>query len=183
MINDTKARTAQDVYGQAEGHEVEGVEELGAELQGRGLGTLAAAEGCILDQGEVEIMEARCAEGIPPQGSEAALVGPRAAGNANGDRKEGGVVGALAKVVLPNLAAGGEDRCTDLIGPVGAVGAHAGLLNPRIDRKGRAAGECGDVEHLPARGELSSQGAEKAHAVERQCLDHAGREHMRDVKG
>ena len=79
----------------------------------------AAAQGGVFDQSHVEIVKARATEGVSSQGSEAALVGPGAAGNVNGDGKEGGVVVAPAEVVLPNRAAGGEIRNRDLVGPVG----------------------------------------------------------------
>ncbi len=43
MIDDPEARTVHDVYWKPEVYQVEGVEELGSELQGRGLGTRPAA--------------------------------------------------------------------------------------------------------------------------------------------
>jgi len=183
MVDDPEARPAQDVHGQSEGGQVEGVKELGAELQGCGLRVRAAAKGGVFDQSHVEIVKARAPESVSSQGSEAALVWPGAARNVNGDGKERGIVVAPAKVVFPNRAAGGEIRRRDLIRPVTAPRAHAGLLNPGINRKRRAAGEGGDVQYLPARGDPRSQGVEKAHTVERQRLDGARREYLCDVKG
>src|ERR1039458_6455150 len=50
MINDPEARTAHDVHGRSEGHQVEGVEELGTELNDGGLRTRPAAQSGVFDQ-------------------------------------------------------------------------------------------------------------------------------------
>src|SRR5262249_26792032 len=60
----SEARAAHDVGGQAEIHQVEGVEELGAKLQGDGFGVAAAREWCVLHQGDVEVAVAWSAEGV-----------------------------------------------------------------------------------------------------------------------
>ena len=184
VIDDAETRTAQNVHGQPEVHQVEGVEELGAELQGGGLGPRAAAQRGVFDQSHVEIVIIRATEGVSSQGSEAALVGSGAARNVNGDGKEGGVVGAPAEVVLPNRASSGEVRNRDLIGPVRPRRSHAGLLNPGINRKRRAGGEGRNVEDLPAlESSFFPKGRRKSTRSQRQDLNDAGRKRLSYVKG
>ena len=96
MIDDPEARTPQNVHGQPEVHQVESVEELGAELQGGGLGPRSAAQRGVFDQSHVEIVKTRSKESVSSQRSEAALVGPGAARNVDRDGKKGGVVVAPA---------------------------------------------------------------------------------------
>jgi hypothetical protein len=108
MVDQSEARAPQDIHRQSEVDQVKSVEEFSAKLQGRRLGTRAAAEGRILDQGEIEIVHARTAERIAAQRSEASRIGPGPPGNINRDREERGVVSAPAEIIFANRPAGGK---------------------------------------------------------------------------
>ena len=84
---------------------------------------VALAEGRVLDKREVKVVEGRPAEGVAAQRAEVAAVRSGAAGQIDGDREVGGVVGAQAEVVFATFARGGEMRHGDLVGAVDAVRA------------------------------------------------------------
>src|SRR6185312_4476239 len=96
---------------------------------------------------------------------------------------ERGIVGAEAEVVFATPCGpvrGGEMRITDLIGPVASVGAGASLLNARVDGERRAAGEGGDAQQFPARGERV-RGSGKG-TLEAQVLRRTDGERVGDVE-
>src|SRR5690348_5706354 len=66
---------------QAEIHEVEHIEELGAKLDCAEFGIASAPERRVFHQGDVEILETRSAECVPAQGSEAPMIRARPSGN------------------------------------------------------------------------------------------------------
>ena len=145
MVDQSKARAPQDIHWQSEVDQVKSVEGFCAKLQGRRLGTGAAAEGRILDQGKIEIVHAWTAERIATQRSEASRIRPGPTGNINRNREERGIVSAPAEIIFANRPAGGKNRNSDLIRPVASPRAQAGLLNSGIDREWRTAGEGRDV--------------------------------------
>src|SRR5579872_2085995 len=87
LADDAKAAAPQNVGWQPEIHQVEHVEKLGAKFQGAELCISAAAEGRVLDQRDVEILEARSAEGVAPQGAKAAVVRAGASGQVDRNGK------------------------------------------------------------------------------------------------
>ena len=107
-----EAGAVEGVGWQAHIDDVEEVEELGPELQIDALGPApAAAERGVLDEGEIEIVKGGATELLRPRVPKTALIGPAAFGDMDGDGEEvGGVVDALAEVVLPLCAGGGEMR-------------------------------------------------------------------------
>src|ERR1035437_6983860 len=133
-----KTGAVENVGGQAHGDDVEEVEELAAELQVHQFGSaLAAAEGGVLDECKVEVVERRTAKGIAPERAEAVVVRPRAAGYMDGDGEEvGSIAGAVAKIVLAVLAGRVEMRLGDLVGAIDSVRSRAGFLNSCINGKG-----------------------------------------------
>ena len=110
------------------------------------------------------------------------MVRAGAAGNADGNLEEFSVVTTLSEIIFPHRTAGGEDRPTDLVGTVGAGESRTRLLNAGIDTEGRTGGERGDIEDLPAGGELGAERPQETGAIERQILNGAQREDVRDVK-
>jgi len=106
FVDDTEARAEQGVRRQSEIHNIENVEELRAKLQDRPFGA-AVADGSVLDQSEIVLLEAGAAKSIAPERAKVALIGAGPTGKIDGNRKEGAVVCAAAEVILANGATGG----------------------------------------------------------------------------
>ena len=85
----------------------------------------------------------------------------------------GGVVGALAEVVFADFARGGEMRRGDLIGPVDAVGARAGLLNAGVDGEGRAGARWRMLRNSQPAVTSAAGITKQSHAIEMQVLRRA----------
>ena len=99
------------------------IEELGAELEvDQFRSAFSRAEWRVFDHRQVEVVERRPAEGVAAKRAESPLIRPGASADVDGNGEEiGGVVCALAEVVLADFARGGEMRRGDLIGPVDAI--------------------------------------------------------------
>ena len=173
LADDAEARANQDVGRQSKVNEVKNIEKLGAELERDGFKPTAVGKLCILGQRHVEVVKTGPPKGIAAKGPEPSLVGACPFRQMEGNGKERGIRVAEPEVVFADFAASGESRLTQLVRAVGAVYTHAGLLHPRVNRKGQAAGEGCDVQELPAGSELAAQWPQKAKAVEGQLLDEA----------
>jgi hypothetical protein len=79
-VDNPKAGSPNDVQGKTKIDEIKGVEKRGAKLEDHGFGVPALTEARVLDQGEIQIVDIRSAEGVSSEGSECALVGPSAGG-------------------------------------------------------------------------------------------------------
>jgi len=97
-------------------------------------------------------MVGRSAKSIASQGSEPSLVGTAAAGQVDGNRKEGSVVCTQSEIVFSHLTLIGKNRNPDLVRPISASGAEARLFNSREYGEGRPAGQSRDIQQLPACG-------------------------------
>src|ERR1035438_8406869 len=127
----TEAGAGEYVGGRTHVDDIEEVEELAAELEVHKFSSAPPpAEGRAFDEREIVVIKGRPSKGIATQSSEAALVGARAASHVDGDGEVVHcIVDAFAKVILTVLARGGEMRLGDLVGPIDAIGAGAGLLD------------------------------------------------------
>ena len=90
-----------------------------------------------------------------------AVVRAAAVGEVDGDVEERGVVEALAEVVFADFAGSREGGFGDLVGPVSAFAAVAGLLDAGVDGEGRATGDAGNAEEFPAAGDFDGDGVEE----------------------
>src|SRR5690348_7489238 len=82
-----------------------------------------------------------------------------------------------------HTTAGGKVGLSNKVRPVSATCACTGLLHSRVHGKGRAAHECGDIQHLPPGSEAVAEWLKKSHAVQRNHLYDADAEHMRHIEG
>src|SRR5512146_962241 len=79
-----EAAARHDVIGQAEVHDIENIEELGAKFERAEFGIAAATEGRVFDQSDIKIVKGGAAESVAAQCSETSLVGASATRQVNG---------------------------------------------------------------------------------------------------
>ena len=121
----------QRIRRQTHGHDVEEIEELRAELQVHALrAALAASEGSVLDEREIEVIKRRTAEGVAPQRAEAPLVRTGSVGKCTGiEKKSTPLSPAVTEIVFPHFARSRKLGLGNLIGTVDTARSVPGLLN------------------------------------------------------
>ena len=97
MADDAKAATPHGVGRQAKIDDVEDIEEFRGKLQDAEFAAAAVAKWRVLDDRNVELMEAGSAKGVAAQGAEAARVRAGASRKIDGKEEKGAVVRAAAK--------------------------------------------------------------------------------------
>ena len=136
FADDAETGSLKCVRGKPHGHDIEDVEELRAKLYADEFGSaLSLAEGRVLNEGKVIVVERRPTKGVSAQRAKATFVRAGPGGKIDRDGKVRGVVRAHSEVVFPNLSRGREVGLSDLIGTIGAVGTSACLLDPGVDGK------------------------------------------------
>ena len=119
-VDEAEAGAPHDIGRQSKVDQVEDIEDLSAELEGKRFPASPAAEGRVFGQRDVKIMEPRAAKGIAPELSGPSLVWTCSPGHVDGDEEEGRVLSRATEAVFPHLAAGGDNRLSDLVRPIGA---------------------------------------------------------------
>ena len=136
FADDAETGTLKCVRGKPHGHDIEDVEELRAKLHADELGSaLSLAEGRVLNEGKVIVVERRPTKGVSAQRAKATFVRAGPCGEIDWDGKVRGVVRAHSEVVFPNLSRRREVGRPYLIRAISSVRTSAGLLDSGVDGK------------------------------------------------
>src|SRR6266496_4007858 len=147
LADDSEPAAPHNVRRQSKIDNIEDVEELRSEFQRSQLCVSAMSERRVFNQRNVEVMESRPAKRIPPQSTEASLVGPGTARHIDWDGKERWIPpGPQSEIIVAHGAAGGQVRHRNQVGTITTAEARTRLLSSRKHGERRSCGQRRNVQ-------------------------------------